>query len=158
MIDKEVFKCTPQWSSERDKAKQGEMTHAQWVATWWARPLGQLTVHAAIGHETAPFEALLNQFLHSNRIAVQDTVRTAQCYDAALWSDLSESTKRKDKTCDPVKMFNLVDENRHTRARTTASELANSSRAMKGGGETPVGKSAGKSTGFQTFDNQGKGA
>ena len=160
VIDKEIYKCMPQWSSEKDKPSKGDMTHAQWVAAWWSRALGQLTVQAAIGHESAPVEALLSQFLHCNRIAVQDTVRTAQCYDSALWSDLAEASKRKDKACDPTKSFSTVDENRLSRARHAATELAAASRAIKGSGPKGAGKGARKTFGAPARDGQpgqGKG-
>ena len=83
----------PQWTTKKDKPAKGEMTHAQWVAVWWGRALGQKTIQASIAHETIPFEALLNQFLHCNRMAVQDTVRAAQCYDIGAMDRLGGGDK-----------------------------------------------------------------
>ena len=64
IVDKEALKCPPQWMKEKDKPTKTDMNHAQWVAVWWARALGQLIVQAAVDHETVSFETLLNQFLN----------------------------------------------------------------------------------------------
>ena len=129
---------------EKDRPQKGEMTHAHWVAAWWARTLNQLTVQAAAGEETVPFDKLLNQPLNCNRIAVEDTVRTAHAYDADLWCDLAEATKRKDKQCDPPQQLLVVDENRRTRARLSAADASLGNRKGAGKSWDIGGKCAGK--------------
>ena len=120
IIDKAAAKCSPHWMKEKDQPPKHDMTHAHWVAAWSARTLSQLTVQAAVGQETVSFDQLLNQFLNYNRVAIEDTVKTAQCYDADLWLDLAEATKRKDKQCNPSQRLVEIDENMRTRARNNA--------------------------------------
>ena len=154
LVDRDIHKCMPRWLKDKDRPPKGEMTHSHWVAAWWSRALGQLSVQAAIGHETVPFEALLNEFLHCNKMAVQETVRTAQSYDADLWSDMSEAIKRKDKACNPTKAFHDVDENRHTRARDAAYANSAVGRPGKGFASKAIGKGTGKPSSTGVRDNR----
>ena len=75
---------------------------------------------------------MLNHFLNCNRIAIEDSVRTAQVYEADLWAELAEATKRKDKQCNPSQRLMMVDENSRTRARHVAIESAQAGRKSAG--------------------------
>ena len=130
---------------DNDKPTKTDMTHAHWVAVWWARALSQMTAQAVTDKETFSFEALLDQFLNCNRTTIEDTAKTAQRYDADIWADLAEATKRKDTECQPATQLVTMDEHRRTRARNGAAEAMNAVRALKGGkGSGKGGKSQGR--------------
>ena len=106
---------------DKDKPKKDDMTHAQWVACWWSRTLGQITAQAAAGQETVSFPALVSMFLNINKIAIEDTCRTAWAYEAETWEDAEERCKRRDSTLDLEKLLVEADENRRAKGRAKVS-------------------------------------
>ena len=131
-------KFTPQWMDERYRPQTAsDVTHAQWTAMWWGRALAQLTCQAHTQKEAVTVETLLGAFLDVNRIAVEDTRRVASDYDATLWSELADRTRRRDTTCIPKVMLEKVDENRRARANSAARAAGNvrSQAWFKGGGK-----------------------
>lgn len=159
IIDRDVSKCAPQWMRDKDRPAKGESIHAHWVAAWWARAFDQMTIQAAVGQETVPFDKLLNHFLNCNRIAIEDSVRIAQVYEADLWAELAEATKRKDKQCNPSQRLMMVDENSRTRARRVAIESAQAGRKWGGKcADKGCGKGVAKNGVSPNFQGQPKGA
>lgn len=121
LVDKDLPKNYPRWMKSADRPTYSDMTHAQWVANWWARAFCQLTAQAHTKVETVPVQCLLNEFLNPNRIAVENSCRVGHLYDGDLWSNLSEACKRKDKDCDPKAAFLTISEDRRSRAKNTAA-------------------------------------
>ena len=103
---------------EKDQPPKQEMTHVPWVAAWW--------------EETVPFDKVLNHFLNRNRVAMEDTVQTAQCNASDLWSDSAKATKRKAAQCNPSQRLVEIDDNMRTRARSNASYAGQGSRKAWG--------------------------
>ncbi|CAK0837432.1 unnamed protein product, partial [Prorocentrum cordatum] len=119
-------KFSPQWMDERYRPQTAsDVTHAQWTAMWWGRALAQLTCQAHTQKEVVTVETILGAFLDVSRIALEDTRRVASDYDATLWSELADRTRRKDATCIPKVMLEQVDENRRARANSAARAAGN---------------------------------
>ncbi|CAK0828535.1 unnamed protein product [Prorocentrum cordatum] len=117
---------------DRHKPRKGtDATHAQWTAMWWTRALAQLTLQARAGRETMSVEALVSAFLDTNRVAVEGSGRTAAEYDASLWSEMAERTRRHDAACVPQAMVSNVEENRRARARSAAGLSASGARGSQ---------------------------
>ena len=69
-----------------------------------------------MGKETVSVETLLTQFLDANQIAIEDSGKTAFHYDAALWDDMSEKCKRKERNFDASVSMSKVDEDKRKRS------------------------------------------
>ena len=88
-------------------------------------------------------------------VAIEDTAKTAQRYDADLWADVAEAAKRKHTQCKPNGQFAVIDENRRTRSRNTAIEVARASKAAADKGASK-GYGKGASQSGQHLPTQGK--
>ena len=119
------IKHCPQWMSAKHRpTKFQDVTHAQWTANWWARALSQLTVQAATGKETVSVQTLVTQFLDANRLAIEDSGKTAFHYDNVLWEDMSEKCQRKDRDFSPSAVMVKVDQNSRKEAQAAVGLLA----------------------------------
>ena len=108
---------------DHHKPKQETMPHAQWVACWWSRAFTQMTAQAAAGRETVSFQSLLASFLNANRIAIEDTGRTAWTYEQEVWKDVAERCRRRDPHCRPNSEIFHVKESK--RSRVASQVLSN---------------------------------
>ena len=130
---------SPQWMGEKSPKnfRSEQMTHAHFVAAWWARTLTQVAVQGNAEAETVSFENMLMEFLNINKIAIEQGTKVAWEYDKTVWDTTVEKIKRKEPALNIKEDFTIVNENKLTgvQKKTQSSFVPSWSKGSAGKGD-----------------------